>query len=346
MSGGLSLQGSGLTLTESSGSGSASNGFPITSGQSGVVSSGGEILVLSGGLVVINAGGSETISGTETIASGGALIVAAGGSETVSGTETIASGGLLVVAAGGSQTVSGTETIASGGALVVASGATETIVSGGQLVISSGAVISSGTAQTLLNAEGVAGLDPITPGGFVAGRWYGPPYTRGQSSNINAASGTIYATLFYVPYVTSFSALGSWINTSTTANLLWGVYGPITPTQMAASLSGTPKVGQTTSTAIAGTSASISAAFTSALQPGWHAGVIMGDAAFSAGNAGGGGLAAWAAYIFGDATPVPGNTFSAGFTVAGTVFANGLPATLPTMTATVAGSLVAVSWLK
>lgn len=323
---GLSLAGSGLTLEQSSGGGSASNGFPITSGQSGVVSSGGSIIILSGG--------TETISGTETIASGGSLIIAAGGSETVSGTETIASGGSLSIASGGSEVVS------PGGSLTVSSGAV--------LSVTSGAVISSGTAQALENAAGTAGLNPLTPGGFATGRWYGPPYARPTSVNINAASGTLYATLIYIPNTMSWSALGSWINTSTTANLLWGMFGPVTQTHLANSLSGTPKVGQTSSAPISGTNAQHSAAFTSALVPGWYVGAVMGDAAYSAGVVTAAAVvSSWCGYLFGDATaPAGAASPVVGFTSAGTVFANGMPANLPTMTAVTAANIVAVAWLK
>lgn len=320
---GLSLAGSGLTLEQSSGGGSASNGFPITSGQSGVVSSGGSIIILSGGI--------ETISGTETIASGGSLIIAAGGSETVSGTETIASGGSLSIASGGSEVVS------PGGSLTVSSGAV--------LSVTSGAVISSGTAQTLVDAQGSAGLNPLHPGGFVAGRWYtGPMGTTGSSTTLALVSGTLYATLFYVPEVVSFTALGNWINTSTTANLLWGAYGPITPTQFAAVLSGAPKLGATTSAAISATSAMHSAAFGSAMRPGWYVGCVMADAACSA-TALAGVSSATAGYLLGFATGgVP--TISAGFTVAGQTFGNGMPANLPVMTAVAAASVAAVQWMK
>lgn len=110
MSGGLTLAGSGLTLTNSSSTASGS-GFPITAGESGVVSSGGSIIILSGG--------SETVSGTETIASGGLLVVAAGGSETISGTETIASGGVLGIASGGSQTISAGGSVTNSGVLAI-----------------------------------------------------------------------------------------------------------------------------------------------------------------------------------------------------------------------------------
>lgn len=326
---GLSLAGSGLTLEQSSGGGSASNGFPITSGQSGVVSSGGSIIILSGG--------SETISGTETIASGGALIVSAGGSETISGTETIASGGTLTVNAGGTETVRGSLLIASGGSETVQSGGTFTIANGAAVSLASVALGSSGGG---LQAVHSALADGYLCPGLTAGRWYGNPWAGVNSSTVTSAvSGTIYALLFYNPAPQTISNLGSYVVTSATGNLIWGVYKA---NPVGGGSGGTPAgatlVGATTSVSISASAAGHSAAFTPFLDQGYHWLAVMADATPTL--AGMNGLVSGGLLFAGGVATLAATTtnFALGYTAAGNIFSSGMPTTFPAATAVSGGT--------
>ncbi len=267
-----------------------------------------------------------------------------GGTFPVTSSGVVSSGGSLQILSGGSETIS------SGATLNVASGGSETILSGGTLTVSGGFVLDNAVALTVSSAAlGSSGgalqalhsslKDGYMTPGLTTGRWHGPPYVCVNSgTTTSAVSGTIYATLFYNPVPQTISNLGSYVLTSATGHLMWGVYAA---NPVAGGSGGTPAgatlVGATTSVSISATSAGHSAAFSQTLDQGYHWICVMADAAPTMG-----GItqanSAGDIYALGAVTMAAPSTQILGFTAAGTVFSTGFPSTFPAATLVSAGT--------
>jgi hypothetical protein len=181
----MALRGLGGTI-----SAGGSIAFPIQSGQTGIVSSGGAINVSAGGAV--------------QILTGGALNVFAGGSASF-GSLTILGSGSAYFGPSGSFNSAAVAEFASGAGAIFDSGANIVTLSGASLQINAGTLIPTSAANTLNSA---LATDAWTPG-YTNGRWYGAHYLQ-PTNAVGAAplGGFVVACPVRIDYPVKIDAMG------------------------------------------------------------------------------------------------------------------------------------------
>ncbi len=229
VSGAVVASGNAIPVWVVSGGGaSGSIGFPIQSGQSGIVQSGGQIAVQSGGSISIQQGGTLNVSGSQASMGLTANATFLAGSDTNvilwgGATETVSSGSFLDVKPGASARIQGALGILNSGVLTVLNGGTLTLASGSTLNVSAGTTIGSVTANTM---NAALTNDPNTMP-YQTGNWYFQPQPAA-----NSAVGTSLApnALVAIPFFNAipgavFTSMGFFANSMTTGtSAMFGLY--------------------------------------------------------------------------------------------------------------------------
>jgi hypothetical protein len=190
------------------GGASGTLGFPITSGQTGIVSSGGAINVSAGGAV--------------QILTGGALNVFAGGSASF-GSLTILGSGSAYFGPSGSFNSAAVAEFASGAGAIFDSGANIVTLSGASLQINAGTLIPTSAANTL---NGALTNDPtVMP--YQTGNWYFGQAGVADSAGIaSIGAGTLVAHPFFIANAGAvFTSIGiNAISMTSGVSAMFGVY--------------------------------------------------------------------------------------------------------------------------